>query len=38
MTATDTRGEEPMEPVWTIFVIAIVITAVIAWRTFGRRQ
>jgi len=27
-----------MEPVWTIFVIAIVITAVIAWRTFGRRQ
>jgi hypothetical protein len=26
-----------MDPVWVISVIAVVIVAVIAWRTFGRR-
>jgi tryptophan-rich sensory protein len=30
--------ESRVEPVWIIFAIAIIITAVIAWRSFeGRR-
>jgi hypothetical protein len=27
-----------MEPVWVISAIAIIIVAVIAWRTLGRRR